>query len=295
MYKNEGLLLYVIAVLYFVLLRFLWSKMNNIFYERFLIYTLSLTLYLNSHYLCAKWNGNKKNQKKRCYHRSNFNFLFLYELYRKEKNIVPFHQCQLFVVCVDFERERQNSKFSKTVHNVVFAGVSSAGLCETDSWWHSLCIAHVKCQYQMATTVFPHNFFSENNVHEMIVLSSLHRIHILRYGVYCRLNAVRCKTGMFVFITLCDSWSSCVAEVRGWEAFLVCDYGVGGSWSWVKHSRQTGGWRLQMERGGWCHVSVLQGSSFRRKGRLVKKKKRRIKKWSRCLSFISPVHFFLLL
>lgn len=39
MYKNEGLLLYVIAVLYFVLLRFLWSKMNNIFYERFLIYT----------------------------------------------------------------------------------------------------------------------------------------------------------------------------------------------------------------------------------------------------------------
>ncbi len=53
MYKNEGLLLYVIAVLYFVLLRFLWSKMSNIFYERFLIYTLSLTLYLNSHYLCA--------------------------------------------------------------------------------------------------------------------------------------------------------------------------------------------------------------------------------------------------
>lgn len=54
MYKNEGLLLYVIAVLYFVLLRFLWSKTNNIFYERFLISTLSLTLYLNSHYLCAK-------------------------------------------------------------------------------------------------------------------------------------------------------------------------------------------------------------------------------------------------
>lgn len=64
MYKNEGLLLYVIAVLYFVLLRFLWSKMNNIFYERFLIYTLSLTLYLNSHYLCAKWNGNKKIRRK---------------------------------------------------------------------------------------------------------------------------------------------------------------------------------------------------------------------------------------
>lgn len=35
MYKNEGLLLYVIAVLYFVLLRFLWSKMSNIFYEIF--------------------------------------------------------------------------------------------------------------------------------------------------------------------------------------------------------------------------------------------------------------------
>lgn len=71
----------------------------------------------------------------------------------------------------------------------------------------------------MATTVFPHNFFSENNVHEMIVLSSLHRIHILRYSVYCRLYTVRCKTGMFVFVTLYDSWSSCVADVSGWEAF----------------------------------------------------------------------------
>lgn len=42
MYKNEGLLLYVIAVLYFVLLRLFWSKMSNIFYERFLIYTCPL-------------------------------------------------------------------------------------------------------------------------------------------------------------------------------------------------------------------------------------------------------------
>lgn len=138
-----------------------------------------------------KWK--QENQKKRRYHWSNFNFLFLYELYRKEKNIVPFHQCQLFVVRVDFERERQNSKFSKSVHNVVLLGFS-ARLCETD-----LCIAHVNSQYQMATTVFPHNFFSENNVHKMIVLSSLHRIHILRYSVYCRLYTVRCKTGMFVF------------------------------------------------------------------------------------------------
>lgn len=64
MYKNEGLLLYVIAVLYFVLLRFLWSKMKYIFYERFLIYTLSLTLYLNSHYLCAKMKWKQENQKK---------------------------------------------------------------------------------------------------------------------------------------------------------------------------------------------------------------------------------------
>lgn len=55
MYKNEGLLLYVIAVLYFVLLRFLWSKINKIvFYKIFFIYFLSLPLYLNSHYLCAK-------------------------------------------------------------------------------------------------------------------------------------------------------------------------------------------------------------------------------------------------
>lgn len=38
MYKNEGLLLYVIAVLYFVLLRFLWSQTSNIFYERFFFF-----------------------------------------------------------------------------------------------------------------------------------------------------------------------------------------------------------------------------------------------------------------
>lgn len=79
----------------------------------------------------------------------------------------------------------------------------------------------------MATTVFPHNFFSENNVHEMIVLSSLHRIHILRYSVYCRLYTVRCKTGMFVFITLYDSWSSCVAEVKRMRGV----FGVR-LWSW---------------------------------------------------------------
>lgn len=83
-----------------------WSKMINIFYERFLIYTLSLTLYPNSHYLCAKWNGNMKNQKKRCYHWSNFNFLFLYELYRKEKKTL-FHftsaNCLLFVLTLSGE------------------------------------------------------------------------------------------------------------------------------------------------------------------------------------------------
>ena len=41
MYKNEGLLLYVIAVLYFVLLRLLCSQMSYIFYERFLILSSS--------------------------------------------------------------------------------------------------------------------------------------------------------------------------------------------------------------------------------------------------------------
>ena len=84
--------------------------MNNIFYERFLIYTLSLTLYLNSHYLCAKWNGNMKIWRKDAIIGAILIFLFLYELYRKEKNIVPFHQCQLFVVCVDFEREKAKLK-----------------------------------------------------------------------------------------------------------------------------------------------------------------------------------------
>lgn len=65
MYKNEGLLLYVIAVLYFVLLRFLWSQTSYIFYKRFFIYTLFLALHPESHYLCAKRNGNEKNRKKK--------------------------------------------------------------------------------------------------------------------------------------------------------------------------------------------------------------------------------------
>lgn len=65
MYKNEGLLLYVIAVLYFVLLRFLWSQTSHIFYERILIYILSLALHPESHYLCAKRNGNEKNWNKK--------------------------------------------------------------------------------------------------------------------------------------------------------------------------------------------------------------------------------------
>lgn len=87
MYKNEGLLLYVIAVLYFVLLRFLWSQTSYIFYERFLIYTLSLALPPESHYLCAKRNGNEKNWKEKKYIikkkkplLDRLNFLFLYEL-----------------------------------------------------------------------------------------------------------------------------------------------------------------------------------------------------------------------
>lgn len=88
----------------------------------------------------------------------------------------------------------------------------------------------------MATTVFPH-FFSENKVQEMIVLSSLHRICILRYSGNCRLYTVRCKAGMFVFITLYDSRSSCVAEVRGWVVFWF----EWGRCSWVKHSRRSGG------------------------------------------------------
>lgn len=112
MYKNEGLLLYVIAVLYFVLLRFLWSKTNNIFYERFLISTSSLTLYLNSHYLCAKWNGNMeiiRKKKRNAIIGAILIFYFCMNCIEKT-NIVPFHQCQLSVVCVDFEREKAKTQ-----------------------------------------------------------------------------------------------------------------------------------------------------------------------------------------
>lgn len=47
----------------------------------------------------------RNSEEKRCCHWSNFNLLFLYELYRymrKGKKNVPFHQCQPFVVCADF-------------------------------------------------------------------------------------------------------------------------------------------------------------------------------------------------
>lgn len=164
MYKNEGLLLYVIAVLYFVLLRFLWSKLNNIFYDRFLISTLSLTLYLNSHYLCAKWNGNEKIRRKDSIIGAILIFYFCMNCIEKKKTIVPFHQCQLFVY-VEFERERQKSNR----YTCCIAGFLSKTMWDGFAIAR-LCIAHVKCHYQMATAVFPCNFFfSENNVHEMIV------------------------------------------------------------------------------------------------------------------------------
>lgn len=75
MYKNEGLLLYVIAVLYFVLLRFLWSQTT--FSMRDFSFRLSLTPHLESHYLCASGNGKNwkgKKEKKRCGHRTDLNF-----------------------------------------------------------------------------------------------------------------------------------------------------------------------------------------------------------------------------
>lgn len=155
-----------------------WSKMINIFYERFLIYTLSLTLYPNSHYLCAKWNGNMKNQKKRCYHWSNFNFLFLYELYRKEKkpcsiSPVPTVCCLCWLWA---GRAESYEVFPKWYIRM---------------WWDRFVIAPVvysTCkmfiQYLVVTAVIPRCFFfSVNNVHEMIVLSSLHRIS--RFMVLC--------------------------------------------------------------------------------------------------------------
>lgn len=179
----------------------------------------------------------------------------------------------------------------------------------------------------MATTVFPHNFFSENNVHEMIVLSSLHRIHILRYSVYCRLYTVRCKAGVFVFITLCDSWSSRVTEVRAREAFrcvnmkweseeVGCGLNipgrvVGGDYRckevvWV--NAFMGGWLTVRTRHSWLMMSGPQqiqdfdGQCLQRlvvcyKGLPPEGKggcnhvnwKEKKCRWLFCLSFISPV------
>lgn len=95
---------------------------------------------------------SKSEEKKLWFWSDSFSFLlFLYELYRREKEkSVPFHQCQLFVVCVDFEWERQNSKLSKSVH-LSSCWVSPARLCEA-SLWSTLCIAHVK--RQMETRAF---------------------------------------------------------------------------------------------------------------------------------------------
>lgn len=90
MYKNEGLLLYVIAVLYFVLLRFLWSRTSNIFYERFFFLTLrpspftqrattSVQSEMEMRKIGRKKNVLKKKKKMTSSGRLKF-FLFLYEL-----------------------------------------------------------------------------------------------------------------------------------------------------------------------------------------------------------------------
>lgn len=103
MYKNEGLLLYVIAVLYFVLLRFLWSKRSNIFYERFLIYTFSPYPFTEVATTSVQI-GKKKIGRKKMLTLEQLQFFLNFCMNcidKEKKNIVPFHQCQLSVLCVN--------------------------------------------------------------------------------------------------------------------------------------------------------------------------------------------------
>lgn len=137
MYKNEGLLLYVIAVLYFVLLRFLWSKTNNIFYERFLISTSSLTLYLNSHYLCAKWNGNmeiiRKKKKRNAIIGAILIFYFCMNCIEKTKTLFHFTSANCLLFVSTLSGKRQKLKVFEIGTFVILLSFL-ARMCETDLW-----------------------------------------------------------------------------------------------------------------------------------------------------------------
>lgn len=165
------------------------SGQKPTFSKRFLIYTFSCTLYLNSHYLCKKKlkkrhkTETRKSNRKDAIVGAILIFLFLYELYRWEKQtLVPFHQCQLFVVCVDFEQERRNPVFLKKKEIgtfVSFAGflgktvrerpVRAPFVYSTRKTTNKNVDTRWKLQY------FSTIYSSENKVHEMIVLSSSHR------------------------------------------------------------------------------------------------------------------------
>lgn len=134
---------------------------------------------------------------------------------------------------------------------------------------------------------------------------------LIFYGIVCTAGFIPwdVKTGMFVFITLYDSWSSCVAEVRGWETFwcvtVVLEseevgHGlnipggvVGGDDKRKEKIADTRLWwmlsclyhlvvcykGLPPEGKGGCNYGKMEGKKWWR--------------WIFRLSFISPVHFVL--
>lgn len=165
-----------------------------------------------------KWkHGNHKKKKKKCYHWSNFNFLFLYELYRKDKNIVPFHQCQLSVVCVDFEREKAKTQSFRNryiCHLAELLGKNVWDRFVIAPFVYSTCKMSIPDgNYSISTFFF---FLSQRTMLiKWLCCLPCTEYHILRYSVYCRLYTLRCKENVFVFITLCNSWSWCVAVEKG--------------------------------------------------------------------------------
>lgn len=159
----------MIAVLYFVLLRFLWSKMSNIFYERFLIYTLSLTLYLNSHYLCAKWNGNKKIRRKDAIIGAILIFYFCMNCIDKKKKKTLFHftsaNCLLFVSTLSGKGKTQSFLNRYICCLTGFLGEIVRGRFVTAPFVYSTCKMSVPDGNYSISTIL----FSENNVHKTIV------------------------------------------------------------------------------------------------------------------------------
>ena len=130
-----------------------------------------------------------RNQKKRCYHWSNFNFLFLYELYRGKKRILfhPSKRCQVFVVH-EKEEKCQCSLWmlpgcwSGSVFLVMCICTFAAGGLKGDRGWvrnEMFNCTHVHMEDSASQTVYV--LLSQRTTFKWLSFTSLHRLKLYIY------------------------------------------------------------------------------------------------------------------